>query len=117
MTITSIRLTTRIALPFLAAVALTGVAPSTSAQAQQAMTFFVSSVGSGNGAKSLGQELASSQAFANCQVQKVFQAICLRPPSNAADRSEAAQIVADFQSGGYSMKQVFAETAAYCMGN
>ena len=25
--------------------------------------------------------------FANCQVQKVFQAMCLRPPSNAADRS------------------------------
>lgn len=73
--------------------------------------------GSGNGAKSLGQELASSQAFANCQVQKVFQAICLRPPSNAADRSAAAQIVADFQSGGYNMKQVFAETAVYCMGN
>ena len=73
--------------------------------------------GSGNGAKSLGQELASSQAFANCQVQKVFQAVCLRPPSNAADRSAAAQITADFQSGGYSMKQVFAETAVYCMGN
>lgn len=73
--------------------------------------------GSGNGAKSLGQELASSQAFATCQVQKVFQAVCLRPPSNAADRSAAAQIVADFQSGGYNMKQVFAETAVYCMGN
>jgi hypothetical protein len=73
--------------------------------------------GSGNGAKSLGQELASSQAFANCQVQKVFQAICLRPPSNAADRSAAAQITQDFQSGGYNMKQVFAETAVYCMGN
>ncbi len=73
--------------------------------------------GKGNGAKSLGQELANSQAFANCQVQKVFQAVCLRPPSDAADRSAAAQIVADFQSGGYSMKQVFAETAVYCMGN
>jgi hypothetical protein len=73
--------------------------------------------GSGNGAKSLGQELASSQAFATCQVQKVFQAVCLRPPSNAADRSAATQIVADFQSGGYNMKQVFAETAVYCMGN
>jgi hypothetical protein len=73
--------------------------------------------GSGNGAKSLGQELASSQAFANCQVQKVFQAICLRPPSNAADRSAAAQIVTDFKSGGYNMKTVFAETAVYCMGN
>jgi len=73
--------------------------------------------GSGNGAKSLGQELAGSQAFASCQVQKVFQAICLRPPSNAADRSAAAQITQDFQSGGYNMKQVFAETAVYCMGN
>jgi hypothetical protein len=73
--------------------------------------------GSGNGAKSLGQELANSQAFANCQVQKVFQAICLRPPSNAADRSAAAQITQDFQSGGYNMKQVFAQTAVYCMGN
>ncbi|MGA8705729.1 MAG: hypothetical protein WB646_01945 [Steroidobacteraceae bacterium] len=73
--------------------------------------------GSGNGAKSLGQELENSQAFANCQVQKVFQAICLRPPGNAADRGAAAQITADFQSGGYNMKQVFAETAVYCMGN
>ena len=73
--------------------------------------------GKGNGAKSLGQELAGSQAFANCQVQKVFQAVCLRPPSDAADRTAAAQITADFKSGGYSMKQVFAETAAYCMGN
>jgi hypothetical protein len=73
--------------------------------------------GSGNGAKSLGQEIANSQAFASCQVQKVFQAICLRPPSNAADRSAAAQITQDFQSGGYNMKQVFAQTAVYCMGN
>jgi hypothetical protein len=73
--------------------------------------------GSGQGAKSLGMELASSQAFATCQVQKVFQAICLRPPSTQADYTQAAQIAADFKSSGYSMKQVFAETAVYCMGN
>jgi hypothetical protein len=81
------------------------------------MGWSAGSTGSGSGAKSLGQELASSQAFANCQVQKVFQAICLRPPSNTADFTAASQIVADFQSGGYNMKQVFAETAVYCMGN
>jgi hypothetical protein len=63
MTIKTIRLTTRIALPLLAAVALTGLAPSTSAQAQQAMTFFVSSVGSGNGANLGG--LAGADA--HCQ--------------------------------------------------
>jgi hypothetical protein len=73
--------------------------------------------GSGEGAKALGMELAGSQAFASCQVQKVFQAICLRTPSTPADYTQAAQISADFVSSGYSMKQVFAETAVYCMGN
>ena len=49
---------------------------------------------------------ATARRSRSCQVQKVFQAICLRPPSNAADRSAAAQITQDFQSGGYNMKQV-----------
>ncbi len=73
--------------------------------------------GSGTGAKSLGQELAASDAFADCQVQKVFQAVCFRVPGNAADRAMAAQIKADFKASGYHLKQVFAETAVYCMGN
>ena len=72
--------------------------------------------GSGTGAASLGQELASSEAFADCQVQKVFQAVCFRTPGNAADRAQAAQIKADFKASGYHLKQVFAETAVYCMG-
>jgi hypothetical protein len=72
--------------------------------------------GSGNGAKSFGQEIESSTQFANCQVQKVFQAMCLRPPSNAADRAQAAKITADFVSANYNMKTAFAETAVYCMG-
>ena len=72
--------------------------------------------GSGNGAKSFGQEIENSTQFANCQVQKVFQAMCLRPPSNAADRAQAAKITSDFVSSNYSMKTAFAESAVYCMG-
>jgi hypothetical protein len=72
--------------------------------------------GSGNGAKSLGQELAGSDAFAECQVQKVFQAVCFRAPGNALDRSAVASIKASFTSGGYKLKQVFADTALYCKG-
>jgi len=72
--------------------------------------------GSGTGAKSLGQELAQSDAFADCQVQKVFKAVCYRAPGNAADRTAVAQIKADFKTSGYHLKQVFAETAVYCMG-
>ena len=70
----------------------------------------------GNGAKSLGRELANSNAFAQCQVKKAFQTVCLREPANNADRTAFNTIVTDFRSG-YRMKQVFRDVAAYCKGN
>jgi hypothetical protein len=73
--------------------------------------------GAGKGAKALGQELESSAAFASCQVQKVFQAVCYRPPTTSGDFTQTAQMTSDFTSGGYKMKQMFAEAAVYCMGN
>jgi hypothetical protein len=72
--------------------------------------------GSGDGAKSLGQELANSQAFAQCQVEKVFTNVCLRAPQDANDRSQVSSMVSDFQSD-YNLRKVFAESAVYCMGN
>jgi len=71
--------------------------------------------GAGNGARSLGDELGNSEAFASCQVRKVFQAVCLREPEDAADRQQVQQMVASFKAG-YRMKQTFAEAAVYCMG-
>jgi hypothetical protein len=73
--------------------------------------------GSGNGAKSLGQELESSDAFAACQVQKVFQAVCYRAPTTQADITTVSKMKSDFVSGGYKMKPMFAEAAVACMGN
>jgi hypothetical protein len=71
---------------------------------------------SGNGAKSLGAELAASRAFAECQVTKVFKAVCLRPPGDAADRARLDAMTSAF-SNGYDLKPVFADSAKYCMGN
>ena len=71
--------------------------------------------GSGFGAKSMGQELADSDAFASCQVKKVFRAVCLREPEDTADRFQVSQMVTSFKAG-YRMKQTFAEAAVYCMG-
>ena len=68
--------------------------------------------GSGNGAKSLGQELASSDAFAECQVQKVYKAVCFRMPQ----KSEIDSITASFRASGYRLRQVFADSAVACMG-
>ncbi|HTQ37300.1 MAG TPA: hypothetical protein VMH77_09725 [Steroidobacteraceae bacterium] len=73
--------------------------------------------GSGNGAKSMGEELANSDQFARCQVEKVFKTVCLHPPVNAADRAAVDSAIGAFRSGGYRMKDVFAQTAAYCKGN
>ena len=73
--------------------------------------------GYGNGAKSLGDELGNSAAFASCQVKKVFRAVCLRDAEDDADRFRQDEITAEFRANGsYSLKQVFANSADYCKG-
>ena len=73
--------------------------------------------GSGNGAKSLGQELESSTTFAQCQVTKVFQAVCFRAPVSAADLATVGTITSSFTSSGYNLKTVFQQSAAACPGS
>jgi len=72
--------------------------------------------GSGNGAKSMGQELAHSAKFAQCQVEKVFNNVCLRKPGNDADRTQIANMITSLSDNNYQLKQTFAESAVYCMG-
>lgn len=73
--------------------------------------------GQGQGAKSMGQELAYSTAFAQCQVSKVFNTVCLREPEDANDRQAISSITSTFAQSGYQLKKVFAATADYCKGN
>lgn len=72
--------------------------------------------GSGNGAKSMGQELANSQKFASCQVTKVFEEVCLRSPQDTTDREQITTMTSEFAASGYQMKAVFAQAADYCKG-
>ena len=69
--------------------------------------------GGGNGAKSMGRELANSEAFAQCQVKKVFRAVCLRDP----DGTQINNMTGNFKRSGYNLKTVFADAAAACMGD
>jgi len=73
--------------------------------------------GSGSGAKSLGEEFGNSDAFATCQVEKVFRTVCLRNPQDAADRNQIGSMASSFRSSGYRLKQTFADAATYCMGD
>ncbi len=72
--------------------------------------------GSGRGAKSMGQELANSEAFARCQVEKVFKTTCFRTPSSNSDFDKVTEMTQTFKANGYNLKQVFIDSAIYCMG-
>lgn len=71
---------------------------------------------SGNGAKSMGWELANSDAFAQCQVEKVFENVCLHPVEDSDDRTQVTNMMGSFRSNNYNLKQVYAESAVYCKG-
>jgi len=68
--------------------------------------------GSGAGAKSLGQELANSDAFARCQVTKAYRTVCLAEPDQ--DKLNALKTT---YLAGFNMKDVFAEAATQCTGD
>lgn len=79
---------------------------------------YTASPGSGSGAKSMGEELAHSDQFARCQVEKVFKAVCLRVPGDANDEQQIDNMIGSFTTtANYNIKQVFAESAAYCKGD
>ena len=80
-----------------------------------ALGWSVTEPGEGFGAKGLGAEVAHSRAFAECQVQKVFEHVCFRPPQTDADATRIQEIATDFEAGGvYDMRAVFADVAIHC---
>ncbi len=66
----------------------------------------------GDGAASLGRELADTEAFAQCQVSKAFRTVCARDPA-PDDGAVVASLVSGFHSD-HNMKRVFAGAAAHC---
>jgi hypothetical protein len=71
----------------------------------------------GFGPKSFGDEIANSRAFSVCQVEKVFEHVCFRPPRDETEVQIVRDIADDFEAADYRMKTVFARVAVHCMGN
>ena len=69
---------------------------------------------SGNGAKSLGTMLTSTQAFSSCMAKRAVEALCLRPVVNQDDVDAVAQISSSFKSSNYNLKNVYADAAVHC---
>lgn len=71
----------------------------------------------GYGARSLGREVAGSEAFSRCQVEKVFRHVCFREPASLEDVAEIERITDLFEADDYRMKAVFAQVGTFCMGD
>jgi len=82
---------------------------------QNSIYNFPAGTGKGSGAKSLGDEIANSEQFAQCQVEKVFKAVCFRAPTGS-DVDQVKDIRGHFIASNFKLKQVFAETANVCKG-
>lgn len=64
----------------------------------------------GTGLMSLGQELADTNAFARCQVIKVYRHVCFNDP----DDSTLSTMVSNFTGSNYNMLRVFSDAAIKC---
>ena len=71
----------------------------------------------GFGPQGFGDEVANSRAFSVCQVEKVFEHVCFRPPRDDIEVQIVRDIADDFEASDYRMKTVFARVAVHCMGN
>lgn len=72
-----------------------------------------------SGAKSLGMELAYSDRFAQCQVEKVFKNVCLRDPVSTQDIAfvrgeDPGDLLYEFRTSTYNIRTAFAHAANYC---
>ncbi len=72
--------------------------------------------GNGSGARTMAMELSHSDAYASCQVTKVFQAVCLRPPVDAADRAQIDAMTTALAADNYDLRTSFVDAAVYCRG-
>ena len=76
---------------------------------QKPSTYNPSDTSMGSAAQ-LGKELADSEAFARCQVIKVYRQVCFNDP----DESTLTSIVGDFKTNNYNMLTVFSDAAINC---
>ncbi len=76
--------------------------------------------GSGTGPSGMFQELAHSQAFAQCHIERVFETVCLREPTQSDLDAVGGvnDLIENFMTGSLAgdMKHVFAASSLLCEG-
>ncbi len=71
----------------------------------------------GNGAKSLGREIAGTRAFSSCAVKQVYKRVCLKTDKQLSsnDLTSIENIATSFEGSNYNFKNMWADVAVSCM--
>ncbi len=70
----------------------------------------------GTGAKSYGEMLANTDAFAGCLAKRAFEVVCLHKPSPGAEEKAVEAIASNLKKdNSFNYKNAFAEAAAVCI--
>ncbi len=70
----------------------------------------------GIGAKSYGEMLANTDAFASCLAKRAFEVVCLHQPNHEAEEKAVAKIASNLKKdNAFNYKNAFAEAAAVCI--
>lgn len=69
----------------------------------------------GHGAQDYGKLLTESEAFSACMATHVYEQVCLLTPETSKEKALRDQLAGEFSSNSYSMKKLFAATAAACL--
>ena len=70
----------------------------------------------GTGAKSYGEMLTNTEAFASCLAKRAFEVVCLHKPGHAAEDKAVEEIASNLKKdGSFNYKNAFAEAAAVCI--
>lgn len=71
---------------------------------------------SGDGIKSYGQMLVETDEFPKCVARRVYSQVCLKDLATVSNQT-VATLADEFKSDNYNVKNLFAKTAAECMGD
>jgi hypothetical protein len=70
----------------------------------------------GTGAKSYGEMLVNTEAFASCLAKRAFEVVCLHKPGNEAEDKAVEEIAGNLKKdGSFNYKNAFAEAATVCI--
>jgi hypothetical protein len=69
----------------------------------------------GEGARSLGEMFANTEAFHSCMAKQAYEKVCMKSASSSTDKSRVKELTASYKSSNFNMKSLFINASLTCL--